>query len=507
MNLESSPIPLWKSSPTSEQVLIREAVLTTQDNILVDASAGAAKTSSLEMIADCIRGTPILFIAFNKKIAEEGERRMPSWVKCSTINSIGHRAWGGFIRKRLILDTKKTYNLLGEEIKKLSPRQKEEAYEYFGETLKAISLCKHAGYLPPHSFEGVRRLVTDEDELFEAIADTVGDELSSLQQSLVRAVLTRTVQQGFDGTIDFDDQIYLPTLFGGDWPKFRLVLVDEAQDLSRLNHAMLSKLVTARIIAVGDPHQSIYGFRGADHESMDRLREQFSMRVMRLSVSMRCPKITVIKMRKHVPDFKFTEWAKEGSRITKDKWNIWDIPDHAFVLCRNNAPLFTLAIKFLKSRRAVTLLGSDVGPGMLKVMKAFGKGRVPSDVSRDDALDILTEWKMERLIKAKNPGSIEDRAECMKVFIDEGKNLAEAIAFAEHTFASKGTVTLMSGHKSKGLENDCIWIIDPWRTPSKWSLGNAKALQQEKNVEYVMETRTKDVTVFANLEDLVDGPK
>lgn len=485
--------------------MIREAVLSTQDNILVDASAGATKTSTLELIADCIRGTPILFIAFNKRIAEEGEKRMPSWVKCSTINSIGHRAWGGFICKKLTLDTKKSYNLLSEEIKKLNPRQKEEAYDCFGETLKAISLCKHAGYIPPDSFAGVRRLVQDEDELFESIADTVGDDLSSLQINLIRTVIRRTVQQGFDGTIDFDDQIYLPTLFGGDWPKFRLVLVDEAQDLSRLNHAMLSKLVTSRIIAVGDPHQSIYGFRGADYDSMDRLTEQFNMRVMRLSVSMRCPKVAVLRMRKHVPDFKYSDWAKEGLVTTKEKWNIFDIPEHAFVLCRNNAPLFTLAIKFLKSRRSVTLLGSDVGPGMLKVMKAFAKGRVPSDVSRDQALDILTEWKMERLLKAKNPSAIEDRAECIKVFIDEGKNLAEAIAFAEHTFASKGTVTLMSGHKSKGLENNNVWIIDPWRTPSKWSLGNKKALQQEKNCEYVMETRYKETLTFANMEDLQDG--
>jgi superfamily I DNA/RNA helicase len=74
--------------------------------------------------------------------------------------------------------------------------------------------------------------------------------------------LAINIEQAFRGIIDFDDQIYMPTLFGGSWPQFPLVMIDEAQDLSPINHAMLSKLVKHRLIAVGDPYQSIYGFRG-----------------------------------------------------------------------------------------------------------------------------------------------------------------------------------------------------------------------------------------------------
>ena len=87
-------------------------------------------------------------------------------------------------------------------------------------------------------------------------------------------VILQSIKLAYDGKIDFDDQIYMPSLFGGTFPKFPLVLVDEAQDLSLLNHAFLQKLVTKRIIAVGDRNQSIYLFqrRGAEqHGSLAKI--------------------------------------------------------------------------------------------------------------------------------------------------------------------------------------------------------------------------------------------
>ena len=53
----------------------------------------------------------ILFLAFNKSIAEELKTRAPSYVNCMTMNSLGHRA----VMKqfgRLELDAKKTSQIL-----------------------------------------------------------------------------------------------------------------------------------------------------------------------------------------------------------------------------------------------------------------------------------------------------------------------------------------------------------------------------------------------------------
>jgi DNA helicase-2/ATP-dependent DNA helicase PcrA len=128
-------------------------------------------------------------------------------------------------------------------------------------------------------------------------------------------------------------------VFGGSFSRFPLVLVDESQDLSPINHAMLRKLVTQRLICVGDPYQSIYGFRGAVHSGMDRLAEQFNMRDMKLSTSFRCPKQIVRHAHRRVPDMKWAPWAIEGEVHAPTSWGPGSVPDGSAIICRHNAPL------------------------------------------------------------------------------------------------------------------------------------------------------------------------
>ncbi len=76
------------------------------------------------------------------------------------------------------------------------------------------------------------------------------------------------------GLLDFDDVILETTklLRSADrfrqsvHERFRYVFVDEYQDINPAQHALLKSLVEggARITAIGDPNQAIYGFRGAD---------------------------------------------------------------------------------------------------------------------------------------------------------------------------------------------------------------------------------------------------
>ena len=70
--------------------------------------------------------------------------------------------------------------------------------------------------------------------------------------------MTESVNRALQAAIDFDDQIYMPTIFPCTFDRYPLVMVDEAQDLSLLNHAMLRKITKrSRLVAVGDPCQAI----------------------------------------------------------------------------------------------------------------------------------------------------------------------------------------------------------------------------------------------------------
>ncbi|MDR1036247.1 MAG: UvrD-helicase domain-containing protein [Deltaproteobacteria bacterium] len=77
------------------------------------------------------------------------------------------------------------------------------------------------------------------------------------------------------GYVDFDDLIAeaLEAAGRGARSGYRAVLADEAQDLSPLEYRFLRELARdASLTAIGDPAQSIYGFRGALASLEDALR-------------------------------------------------------------------------------------------------------------------------------------------------------------------------------------------------------------------------------------------
>lgn len=478
-------------TPTPEQQAIIEAAIGTRDSLLLSALAGSAKTTTLKLTAKALPSTlPILALSFTKAAANSLGEAMPTNAKCSTVNSVCHRVWATATGKRLIVDTDKTYKLLKATVEALPRREQGDAYESFTETKAIIRAAKVAGWVPSGTFDNARRLVSD-DDFFDGLEEPPTEQ----QIALARAVIVAGIREAYAGRIDFDDQIYMPALFGGSFPRFPLVMVDEAQDLSPLNHAILDKLVVERLIAVGDENQSIYAFRGADTNSMSRLRARFAMRELPLSVSFRCPRAVVRLAQSRAPHMQWPEWAIEGHTETLGEWNADSIPDGAAVLCRNNAPLFKLAMALLRAGRGVNLVGTDLGPSLLRTLRRLGD----DGMKQSAVLVAIDKWEGERLGKSKNKAAVIDKADCLRVFAGFGETLSQAVAYADHLFRSKGPVQLLSGHKAKGLEWETVYHLDPWRIPSKWA-ETPEERTQERNLEYVITTRAKQNLFFVTME-------
>jgi superfamily I DNA/RNA helicase len=472
-------------TPTPEQQLIISAVTSSSSNLLISALAGAAKTSTLILIAQALPTIPILSLAFNKRIAEEMKERMPSNVECMTLNSIGHRAWSSAIGQRLIIKPSKTYDLLKLEIDRLrNAEEKSEAYETMSETIKAIDWGKTQGYVPSGHFLNAKAVCRDED-----FFDQLDVEPSALQMELIVRVSCESISRAYKGECDYNDQILLPTIFGASFPQYQVVLGDEVQDFSSLNLTMLKKIARKRFIGVGDECQAIYGFRGAHATAMDEMQKAFDMQRFLLSVSFRCPIDVVMEARWRAPHMKWPEWAIPGGVFHYTNWSESDLPEEAAVICRNNAPIFRLAMKLLQSGRHPQILGNDIGKGLMKIMKKFG----PTSLSQEQVFDAIEQWTEDKLKKSRTPGSIHDQAACMKVFAEAGTNLGDAIAYAEHIFAQHGPIKLMTGHKAKGLEFDFVFILDR-------ELIKTEVEQQEKNLLYVMQTRAKKTLTYVSSE-------
>jgi DNA helicase II / ATP-dependent DNA helicase PcrA len=458
--------------PTEEQSAIYDAARASSANLMIEALAGTGKTHTLEHLVPHLGRSPCLYLVFNKKNADEAKAKMPYNVEVRTLNSIGYRCWSDTIYKpRLAMPKSKTYDIFKEITNAAGPRERTTLWATYDAVRSGVDLAKALGYAPP-SYPQAAALI--KRGAFHAYLDESPDDLVA---DLIDEVLTRSIRLAYAGTVDFNDQVYMPAMFKATCPKYPVVLVDEYQDLSPTNHALLAKLAQRRLIGVGDPYQNIYGFRGAKAGGMEEAVACYAMDRLPLSVSFRCPSEIVKSVQWHVPSFR---WNTEGGRVElPTNLPADDIVDDSVVLCRNNAPLLAMAVRFITHGRSVNLAGSDIGARLIAVMRKLGD----ESLSGPKLLGAITEWLDAKLAAESKTAS--DLAECMRVFAERSADLGQAIRYAEHLFAQQGKILFSTGHKAKGLEWDTVVHLDPW-------LCRRKATPQSKNLDYVISTRSKN---------------
>ena len=131
--------------------------------------------------------------------------------------------------------------------------------------------------------------------------------------------------------LDFDDLIMLPVLLFRQFPealarwqqKIRYLLVDEYQDTNTSQYELIKLLVASHknFTVVGDDDQSIYSWRGAKPENMQRLREDFDLKVIKLEQNYRssqrilhCANI-LIDNNEHIFDKRIFSELGEGEKL------------------------------------------------------------------------------------------------------------------------------------------------------------------------------------------------
>jgi DNA helicase-2/ATP-dependent DNA helicase PcrA len=467
--------------PTDEQSHVISLVRDGSSNILINALAGTGKTSTLDFVQAASRDQPVLCLAFNKRIADEMVERFPSTTTVRTFNSLGHRIWSKTV-SNVTLQRKKTQEHLATIIDELRGEDRQEIRDNYWEIVSAVGLAKNLGYVPEGKYPHTKRLLTR-----TAFLSRLDFEASPLIADVIDTLLLLSIKTAYSGAIDYNDQIYMPSLFGGTFPRFPLVLVDEYQDLNPSNIHMLSKLARNRVCAVGDDWQSIYAFRGAQQGAMSRFAEEYEAVQADLTVSFRCPENVVKAVHWRVPKLR---WLKPGGVVSVLKNpTLAGFSDSCAILCRNNAPLFSLAFRLLGAGRSVSVAGSDIGPKLIRIMERLGDA---NDTTKH-LLGKISAWAEAKLEASTAPKTIEDMAACMRVFASFGTTLGSAVAHAKHLFEQKGQIKLMTGHKAKGLEWDQVYHLD------SWLLGEE---EQELNLRYVISTRAKEALYEIDSRDV-----
>lgn len=312
---------LWSQYQTA----IFEAVSQSTDSLLIEACAGAGKTST---IVEAIKYVPsdksICMLAFNKRIAEELQKRVTSPnARCMTLHAAGWAAWRRAVSLEgaCEVDGRKTAKVM-QELQDQKVISERDRWKYAGQMGRLISLAKGAGLVPeaehtltpcsPHP-SMLAGLVPDTDDVWMDLIDHYGLEEEECSIPLARKVLAESIARGKDAA-DFDDMLYLPLIHGVPFERYDVLFVDEAQDVSPIQMEMIERMVRegGRIVAVGDRKQSIYGFRGADCSAMDKIQERFRCKPLPLSISYRCPKAVVLHAQQWVPHLEYAESAVDG---------------------------------------------------------------------------------------------------------------------------------------------------------------------------------------------------
>ena len=508
--------------PSPEQEAIVEAVGGAKRcSVMVEAGAGCAKTSTLELCSQVVK-VPGLGIAFNKKIQMEMEKRLASNFTCKTMNGLGHGAWAKAIGVKgngLKVDALKSGKLITEMAKSRKMYLTSDQWDYAKLLFREAQI---QGLVPEPFGSQLMTLLPDDEDSWRSLGDNhaIPDEDFDMVWEIARMALIENIRQAYQGIVSYDDQIYCSTLLGGVFWKYPYIFADEDQDLSPLQILMIQKSLhpEGRILAVGDKCQSIYAFRGAVGEAAEQIRKLRDEWVdLPLMTSFRCPQVVADRQRGHVPLFRAHGTNPTGQILQMggdtDGWHWSGFTDQLpeardiAILCRNNAPLMTMAFRLIRQGIGCHVLGRDMSKGL----KALTKKLAPDDgLSADLVMGRINDWMTTELSKARvndNPDAADkftDKGESLLAIIEssECKNAGQLRLVIDKLFAAdSGVVTLSTIHKAKGLEWPAVMHLDPFRIPSKYSLKQGgRALEQEANLKYVAETRTKHTLAFASLD-------
>lgn len=452
-------------------------------NAVVQAVAGSGKSTT---IVECMNRIPAgktsIFLAFNKAIAEELKER---GVNARTFHSLTYSP---------VMQTRKARNIEAAKLRNVFENKVsgDEAHLYTSFVTRMVGLGRQAG---------VGCLVVDTAQVWIDLADHHEIELENENAEFGRAIELCSKLLSWsnaDPRVDFDDLLYFAVKDGLSLAKFDFVFIDEAQDTNAIQRAILRKIIkpTSRIVAVGDKAQAIYGFRGADSDSLDMIADEFDCKRLPLTVSYRCPQTVVNYAKQYCPEIEASATAPAGDVVSMGmKWALTDLQPNDLLVCRTTRPLISLAYRFLKNKIRARIMGREIGQGLKALVTKMNAKGINALVAKLEGWETReTERALAKRQDARAE-SISDKAQALFCLIGElpetERTIPALLGVIDSLFAdSKDAIVLATIHKAKGLEANRVFWLNSSQCPAKWAKNDWQQ-QQEMNLCYVAITRAK----------------
>jgi hypothetical protein len=433
--------------PTPEQEAAVEA-FSAGDHLVLQAGAGSGKTSTLYLLAagTSRRGR---YIAFNKSIAQEAQRKFPRNVRCGSAHSLAFAVVGKHYGERLAaprMASVKLAQAMGIRVREvhIGERKITAAGLSYAAQLTVMKYCHSADAL----------LGREHVPWLKGIGEQhLHDQLAEVVLPFAQRMWT-DLQNPERGRVKFKHDHYLK-MWALTEPVIRqdFLLLDEAQDTNPVvERVFTAQRDHAQLIMVGDSAQAIYGWRGARDVMTD-----FDGTQLALSHSFRFGPGLATEANRWLAianaPIRITGSSSVDSRIDK-----LENPDA--ILCRTNGGAMAEILRLLGEGRRVALVGS--GTSLEALAKAARDLKNGKRTNHPELL-LFSSW-----------GEVQDYAE----WDPDGRDLLSLVevidehgvdvildTLAQLSDETGADVTVSTIHKAKGREWSTVRIAEDFTEP------------------------------------------
>lgn len=468
--------------PTTEQLAALDAFKTGAPLVL-EAGAGAGKTSTLRMLAgDSPRS--MLYTAFNRAIVTESAAKFGDNVTCQTVHSIANRYLKSkrpAVMKRLNTSSRQTWwdvaNRLGVPVR-LSVKVGSQDFFLGGDRLAVLVMqgigryCQSADQIPQAKHIPPVPHLDPEHVDGKTRGPNSWELANQLERYLAVAWADICSPQG---RLRFQHDYYLK-MWQLDHPRLPsdIVLLDEAQDANPVMVDVFLNQKHAQLVAVGDSQQAIYGFTGAVN-AMHDLQQRGDTITRQLTKSFR--------FGRDIADVANVCLAQLGDfRISGHdiESTVGELDEPTCILFRTNAAVLSELPNHIEKRVAI----AENLKAQLTAFCRAGKDLQQRGFTSYAELACFSSWD-EVLVYAGSDGG-EDLRPLVRLVSEWGFN--GLLNMLERTVKDNADITLSTAHTSKGREWETVKLAGDFpakdaMTPEEWRLLYVAATRAQRGLD------------------------
>ena len=284
--------PALSPNCTPEQLACVNFIPNSTGHLVIDSVAGSGKSFTLVEISVAINHyfplATTALVMFNSKNVPEMQAKITKRgvlkTTVGTVHKFGFDAYKNEHGPCMVNKTK------AQDAATILNRRYKFTFDDVNSVIRMVGLAKDTGVCsgPGDSigFNTWQKIIEDYEISFKQEGLSL-DLVCVFAGELFGATINDTA------SVDFSDMIALPLYHSYPFRQYDFVLVDEAQDINKCRLLAIIQMLkpnTGRLIAVGDRHQSIYAFTGADSKSLDNIKRHFNAHELSLTTCFRCAK-------------------------------------------------------------------------------------------------------------------------------------------------------------------------------------------------------------------------